>query len=174
MMRLCSKFVCVRSGTLLFARAGTTMVEFAVVAGAFVALVLLTCEVSYQVTIDLALNFGARAASRFGMTGAAVPTGMTPAPASRAAAIQQLVVNATGGLLQSSRLALVETAYPSVPDFVTATAGSAGAGGPTQIVQYTLTYTQPYLTGIPALIMRQNFLAHHATVVVLNEPYPAS
>jgi len=166
MMRIVSKF--------LQARRGTSIIEFAVVAGAFVALVLLTCEVSYQVTIDLALNFGARAASRFGMTGATAPAGMSPPPASRGAALQQIVINATGGLLQLSRLALVETAYPTVSYFVTSTAGSAGAGGPTQIVQYSLTYTQPYLTGIPALIMGQSFIAHHATVVVLNEPYSSS
>lgn len=150
---------------------GTSTLEFAVVGAVFISLVLFTMEVCWQMTIDLALNYGARAASRFGMTGAPVPAGMTPGPSSRSDAILRLVVGSTGGILLAGRLQLNETAYPSFAAVGIATSATPGAGGPGQIVRYSLSYSQPFITLMPSLFVGSSAAVHHATVVVLNEPY---
>ncbi len=152
----------------------TTAVEFALAGGAFVALLLLTAEVGWQMAIDLALDYGARAASRFGVTGAAMPPGITPPPATRADAIAQLVISTTGGLLLTSRLTMSETSYGAFSSIGNASAATPGPGTAGQVVQYTLSYAQPFITPLAAVVIGNPTLIHHATVVVLNEPFPSS
>jgi Flp pilus assembly protein TadG len=152
---------------------GAAALEFALVGLAFMSLAMLTMETGWQLMIDSALVAGARAASRFGSTGQTVAAGITPAPSDRASSIVSLVLQSSGGLLQAGRLQFTAAAYPDVA----AVAGGHGTPGPgtaSQIVQYTFTYTQPYLTPIAAAITGSPQLIHSAQVIVLNEPFPAN
>lgn len=154
--------------------AGGTALEFAVVASALIALTLLVLETGWQLAIGAALDYGARAASRFGITGAAAPPGMTPVPASRADALRAVVIQAAGGLLLDSRLTLNETSYASFGAIGTPQAGTPGAGTGGQIVEYNLSYTQPFLTGLAAAVTGSASVVHTASVIVVNEPFPAN
>jgi Flp pilus assembly protein TadG len=154
--------------------AGAVAVEFAVVGAVFISLLLLAVETGWQFVIDAALGAGGREASRFGTTGATAPAGMAPAPATRDDSIMQIVIQTSGGfLLQPSRLQFTATSYAS---FAAAKAGvnpTDGPGSGGQVVQYTFTYTQPYLTPVAIAIAGSDQLLHILTVTVLNEPFPS-
>ena len=49
-----------------------------------------------------------------------------------------------------------------------------GPGIGTQVVCYTFTYTQPYLTPIAAAITGDLSMVHSVAVTVLNEPFPSN
>ena len=153
---------------------GTTSVEFAIVGAAFIAFMLLTLETGYQMLIEAALNSGARAASRFGTTGATTPYGITPPPASRADSMVQLVIQNSGGMLLASQLTISETSYANAADLASGTGGTAGPGAAGQVARYSFTYNQPYLTPIAVAITGAKQLVHSVTITVLNEPFPAS
>jgi hypothetical protein len=155
-------------------KAGAASVEFAIVGAAFVSLMLLAMEAGWQIVTDAALGAGARAASRFGTTGATAPAGMTPPPTSRTDSITQLVIQNSGGLLQASQLTIAETSYPSFASIGISGTGSPGPGKGDQVVQYTFVYTQPYLTPIAIAITGSQQLVHTVAVTVLNEPFPSS
>ena len=152
-------------------RSGAAAVEFAIIGLAFVGLLLLAMEVGWQMVIDSALGIGARAASRFGTTGATVAQSITPAPTDRNTSIEDLVILNSGNLLQPSRLQITEASYPSFAA-IGAGGGTSGPGSASQVVQYTFTYTQPYLTPIAATITGQSQVVHSVQVTVLNEPFP--
>jgi hypothetical protein len=155
-------------------KAGATSIEFAIVGAAFMSLLLLAMEAGWQIVIDAALGAGARAASRFGTTGATAPAGMTPPPTSRTDSITQLVIQNSGGLLQASKLTIAETSYANFASVGISGAGTPGPGGGDQVVQYTFVYTQPYLTPIAAAVTGSQRLVHTVAVTVLNEPFPSS
>lgn len=150
---------------------GAVALEFAIVGSALVTMFLLALEVGWQVAIDAALNAGARAASRFGSTGTTVAAGITPAPTDRNASIEQLTIVTSGGLLLPSRLQINEMSYASFAA-LSSGAGTAGPGDASQVVRYSFTYTQPYLTPIAAAITGQSQIVHSVTITVLNEPFP--
>ncbi len=154
-------------------RRGATAVEFAAVGSALFLLLLMTVELSMQLLSGLVLEYGAVAAARFGVTGAVIPPGMTPPPATRAEAIARLVVQYSGGLLVQSRLTLSMASYGSFAALKTHTGGVAGPGAAGQVVQYTLSYDQPFVTRFPTMITGASTIVHHATVVVQNEPFPS-
>jgi hypothetical protein len=153
---------------------GAVAVEFALVGLAFVSLLLLALETGWQLLIDSALGAGARAASRFGSTGTKVAAGITPPPPDRNSSIEGLAIQYSGGLLLPSRLQITEASYSG---FAAAAAGSGGTPGPgtaSQVVKYTFTYTQPYLTPIAVAITGQQQFVHSVQVTVLNEPFPTN
>jgi len=153
---------------------GAATVEFALVALAFISLLLLAMETGWQTLIDAALGAGARAASRFGSTGTKVAVGIEPPPPDRNTSIEDIVIQNSGGLLQPSRLQITEAGYAS---FATLAAGGDSTPGPGvagQVVHYTFTYTQPYLTPIAAAITGQSQMIHSIQVTVLNEPFPSN
>jgi Flp pilus assembly protein TadG len=154
-------------------RSGAAAVEFAVIGMAFVALLLLAMEVGWQMVIDSALGVGARSASRFGTTGAAVAQGVIPPPTDRNTSITDLVILNSGNLLQPSHLQIAEASYASFAA-IAGGAGTAGPGSASQVVQYTFTYTQPYLTPIAATITGQSQVVHSLQITVLNEPFPTN
>lgn len=156
------------------ATSGAAALEFAIIGTAFVSLLLLAVETGWQLVIEAALNAGAQAASRFGSTGATVAPNIVPPPATRNNSIQQIIIQNSGGLLQIAQLQIAEASYAS---FAAVTAGgpsTPSAGSASQVVQYTFTYTQPYLTPLAATIMRKSNLIHSVNVTVLNEPFPAN
>jgi len=153
---------------------GAVAVEFAFIGLAFVSLLLLAMETGWQLLIDSALGAGARAASRFGSTGTKVAAGITPPPPDRNSSIEGLVLQYSGGLLLASRLRVTEASYA---DFTAAAAGGAGTPGPgtsSQVVRYTFTYTQPYLTPMAIAITGRQQFVHSVQVTVLNEPFPTN
>jgi hypothetical protein len=154
-------------------RAGVATLDFAIVGTVFVSLLALAFDAGWQIVVEAALGAGGRAASRFGTTGATAPAGMTPAPTTRTDSILQIVLQNSGGLLQASRLVITESSYANFA----ALAGGGGATGPGsggQVVQYSFTYTQPYLTPIAMAITGAQQMVHNVTVTVLNEPFPSS
>jgi len=154
-------------------RSGATAVEFGIVGGVFVMLILLTMETCWQLVIAAALDYGTHVASRFGITGAAAPANMSPPPPSRAAAIQALVIQSSGNLLSPTRLAISENDYASFAAVGgTAPPAGTGPGSGGQVVQYTLSYNQPFLTPLPAALLGQAGITHQTTLTVLNEPFP--
>ena len=152
-------------------------VEFAFVGLAFVSLLFLVLETGWQLLVESALNAGAMAASRFGSNGATVAAGITPAPTDRISSIQGVVLQSAGGVLLASRLQIQQASYVSfaaLASDVTQTNGVNGAGTGNQVVHYTLTYTEPYLTPIAAAIAGKTQMIHTVQVTVLNEPFPSN
>ncbi|HME26296.1 MAG TPA: hypothetical protein VKI44_34055 [Acetobacteraceae bacterium] len=148
-------------------------IEFAFVGLAFISLMLLAMETGWQLLIESALGAGARAASRFGSTGTTVAAGITPPPPDRNTSIEDLVIQNSGNLLLPNRLLITDASYASFAA-VTGGGGTPGPGNAGQVVQYTFTYTQPYLTPMAVAIIGQQNLIHSVQVTVLNEPFPAN
>jgi Flp pilus assembly protein TadG len=153
---------------------GGATLEFAIIGPVFVFLLLLAMETGWQSVIDTALGAGARAASRFGSTGATVAPGISPPPTSRNDSLQQVVIHNSGGLLQASRLQIAGRSYASFAAIAAHGPSTPGPGGADQVVQYTFTYTQPYLTPIAVAIVGRQQLVHTVGVTVLNEPFPSN
>jgi hypothetical protein len=115
-----------------------------------------------------------REASRFGVTGAAYPPGMSAnPPQSREDAITAIIAYYGAGLIDQGRLRVTLTVYPSF-GAVGQGGGTSGAGGPGDVVQYQVTYTQPFLTSLAASIAGTSSLQHSSTTVVKNEPFPTN
>jgi hypothetical protein len=138
---------------------------------------LLTLETGWQLLIESAVNAGTMAASRIGSTGTAVAAGITPPPPDRNSSIQAVLIQNSGGLLQAAQLQIAESSYVSYsalsndPTYIN---GATGPGTASQIVHYTITYTQPYLTPIAAAIAGQSAMIHTVRATVLNEPFPSN
>ncbi len=158
----------VRRGSNLGKR-GVSAVEFALTASIFMGLMLLTMEVCYDLAVGAALDYGAWAASRFGTTGSLTAPGL--ATADRSSSIQALVIQNSGLLLSSTNLTVAESAYSNFGAASAQAGASGGAGTSGQVVAYTLTYSQPFLTPIAAVLAGATNLIHTSTVVVLNEPF---
>lgn len=153
---------------------GAVAIEFALVGLTFISLLLLALETGWQLVFESALGAGARAASRFGSTGTTVAAGITPAPADRNSSILDLAIQNSGNLLQADRLQITEASYASFAVLAAGGASTAGPGTASQVVVYTFTYTQPYLTPIAVAITGQQQMVHSVQVTVLNEPFPAN
>ena len=156
------------------ATSGAVAIEFAIVGLVFTTLLLLAMETAWQLVIDSALGAGARAAARFGSTGTTVAAGITPAPPDRATSITDVAIQSSGNLLLTSRLQISETSYNAFSTSCGGQGGIAGPGTASQVVCYTFTYQQPYLTPIAVAITGQQSLTHSAYVTVLNEPFPSN
>ena len=150
-------------------RGGTSAVEFALTASIFMGLMLMTMEVCYDLAVGAALDHGAWMASRFGTTGSLTAAGL--GTSDRVSSIAAVVIQNGGALLSSPNLQIGENAYASFGGAAAMSGGSSGAGGSGQVVAYTLTYSQPYLTPIAAALAGSAILVHTSTVVVLNEPF---
>ena len=153
---------------------GAVAIEFAMIGLVFMSLLLLAMETAWQLVIDSALGAGARAAARFGSTGTTVAAGITPAPPDRNTSIMDTAIQSSGGLLLASRLQISESSYANFSTACGNQAGTAGAGTANQVVCYTFTYQQPYLTPIAVAITGQQQMTHTAQVIVFNEPFPSN
>ena len=99
---------------------------------------------------------------------------ITPPPPDRNTSIEDVLIQNSGGLLRADRIQIVEASYASFAALAGGGASTPGPGAASQAVQYTVTYTQPYLTPIATAITGQTQLIHHVHVVVLNEPFPSN
>jgi Flp pilus assembly protein TadG len=159
------------SGTALRWRAGTTSVEFALAAIPFVILLIGIIELAWQFTTAAALDAAVLRASRFGITGQATTAGEPAQYTCRSQTIAWVITSSTGGFLNPANLTVSTASYANASELSSGTpVAGAGTGG--QVVTYTVTYRQPFLTsawinfiGGPAA------LTHQATVVVKNEPF---
>jgi Flp pilus assembly protein TadG len=161
-------------------RGATTALEFAFVAPVFIVMLLMVFEFGFQLAVDLALNFGTTSAARYASTGAVTGTvGTNGSNGTNDAAIRSVIVSSTGGWLNPSRFVISATSYGNPANYVAGTGGASGSNGSSgSVVVYSITYNQPFLTGLPALVARLaspspigTSIAHHTTVVVQNEPY---
>jgi Flp pilus assembly protein TadG len=161
---------------------GVSSVEFAILAPVFLTLVLATIELGWQISVASALDFGARAAGRAGITGTA--SGVQDTAAKREDAIRKAVLAWSGSFLSDSQLLpLCEKNYDTIDNARNDTArctsnasGTFGAGNGRQYVRYSLTYNSPLLTegitgGLVSAALGRSSFTFNSTVLVTNEPF---
>lgn len=156
--------------SLLRRRRGATAMEFAAVAPAFITILLLIMETAWQLTVDSALTIGLFLGARYGITGAGYAAG------TRDATILSTIISSSGGVLQQANLTLSSQAYPNPAVYAAGGAAATGSGSSGQLVVYTATYNQPFLTIFPGAVLRSygntsNSISHTAKMVVQNEPF---
>nr|WP_282572041.1 TadE/TadG family type IV pilus assembly protein [Roseomonas acroporae] len=151
------------------------MAEFGLVAPILLMLLLGLIEGGWQMLTAVALDFGARQASRFGALGTASPDWLPgPAPASREAALRQIVLYYGQGVLDPARLTVSLAAYADAGALRTGTGAVTGsAGGAAAMVTYQFDYTQPafILAPLSRSLWGRSFFVHRAHTVVRNEPF---
>jgi Flp pilus assembly protein TadG len=153
-------------------RSAATAVEFAAISVVLLTIVVILIEASVQLLTHSLLEYGVREASRFGVTGQAVPSSMSAnPPVSREAAITDIIAGCGLGLIKLANLTVTVTTYPN---FNNGAKGTAGAGGPGAIVRYQAIYTEPFLTSVAAAITGMPAIQHTVTMFVQNEPFPSS
>ena len=159
-------------------RSANVAIELAIIIPAMVLLMVVLVEGSVQLLTASALQYGLRQAVRFGITGLPYPESMgAHPPASREAAIAQIIAGAGLGLIKASSLHVDTTSFA---DFTSVGKGGTAnsAGGPSAIVQYKVGYMQPWLFGgsayPPAFITGLPGMQYNLTTVVQNEAFPTN
>ncbi|MBR0680586.1 pilus assembly protein [Roseomonas eburnea] len=154
-------------------RRGAIVLEFALTGPMLLALMMTVLEGAWQALTAATLDVGAREASRFGATGAAAPDWLPPpAPATREEAVRRIVLHYGPHVLHQDRLSITVAAYAGPAALGTPGAAQAGAGEAGQTVLYDLSYQQPFLTPVPALMLGRSSLEHRSRMIVRNEPFP--
>jgi Flp pilus assembly protein TadG len=150
-------------------RRGTTAVESALTANAFLLLVFLMFEAAWMMTIEMAMNDAAQEASRLGSLGT------LPATGSREDAIKAAMVTRAAGLLASANLTITMQSYGGAYNYGHHAANATqtpGPGSSRQLVQYVVAYAQPLLTPFATLALGgRTSIAHNTTIMVQNEPF---
>lgn len=176
---------------------GAMALEFAFGLPIAVFAVLALVELSMLILVNTLVEGGLREASRFGITGQ-VPNGV-----SREEVIKDLVGENTLGLVDMSKTAVTTKTYSSFAevgrpepfgdgnDNDVCDAGESytdvngngawdddmgadGAGGPGDVVLYTISFEWDFLTPIPGQVFGQDgTIPMNASVVVRNEPWDA-
>ena len=153
---------------------GTTALEFAMLAPILFLIVAGVIEISAQATVAAALDFGARRASRMGVTGSIDGTGTMASDQMRTEALKSTVLSSSGGILTDDRLQLSQSSYGTAADVSAGKNVTAGPGKAGQLVRYELIYIQPLLSysefGVSWFPLTQ--FTHKSTVLVKNEPFP--
>lgn len=158
--------------SVLRSRRGTTALEFAIASVPFLMLFIGIIELAWQFTTAAALDAAVLRASRFGVTGQATTANEPAQYTCRSQTIAWIITSSTGGFLKGANLTVSTAAYGNASDLSGNTfASGAGTGG--QIVSYSVTYTQPFLTGVAwtNFVGGSGAITHRATVVVKNEPF---
>jgi len=124
---------------------GSNLIEFAIIAPIFILINIGILDLGAMMIVQNSLDAGARAASRFGLTGATAGSTRTTAIVNE---INTTVSDYSGGLVQTQNLLINIEAYPNLTNYVanTGTTGSYGTGG--QIVKYTISYNWPTFLAI--------------------------
>jgi Flp pilus assembly protein TadG len=179
-------------------RDGNALVEFALLAPAFVLMVIGIVELSLLFLGEVLLQGAVADASRFGLTGRSLD-GRT-----REEAIRQIVDEGTFGLIDTAQLRLDTLVYPSFdsigkPEGFTdqngngtwdsgepftdvngngtwdADIGAAGLGGPSDVVLYRVTAPWQMLTPlIRGIVPADGMLELEASLAIRNEPFPVA
>ncbi len=172
-------------------RAGNTMVEFALIGPVFLVMVLGIFEVCLILFTSGSLQSAVASASRYGITGQAGEAG-------RLTAITQILRDRTFGFIDIEEADISTLVYPSFteigrPEPFTdedgntvydpgepyedingsggwdADMGSAGLGGPGDIVLYNVDYRSRLMNAFVAPLIGD--IRYTATIAVRNEPY---
>lgn len=173
-------------------RAGEAAVEFALVGPLLILLLLASFELAIILFVGGTLESAVLVASRYGVTGRTVEG------VSREGRIRQIIAERTLGMIDLEALTIDTLVYPSFGDigkpepFTDANGngkhdagesftdingngkwdsdmGSAGLGGPGDIVLYKIEYETGAITRLLQPILGR--IKHHAAVAVRNEPY---
>ncbi|MBR0682485.1 pilus assembly protein [Roseomonas eburnea] len=151
--------------------------EFALIAVPFFFMVMACMETAWQLATGAALDHAALRASRYGITGDNAPPGRVTegqenVPVCRSDNIRWMIVRATNGMIKdNSDLTVVTEAWGGVSG-AGGGSGAEGAGSGGQIVSYTITYDQPFISGgIAASFWGGNSIRHRAFLMVKNEPF---
>lgn len=173
---------------------GSLAVEFAFAAPILVTVIFGIAELAMALVVSSLIEGGLRDAARFGITGREMP-GVT-----REAVIRQIIQDATGGLVDMSTAQISSKVYPSFVTIGTAEPfedangnatyddgenftdingngqwdsdmGVSGAGGPGDIVLYTIRYDLPLLTPLLGGIFGGDGFKLSASIPVRNEPF---
>jgi Flp pilus assembly protein TadG len=160
-------------------RSGATIEEFAIISLALISLVVFLIEGSFQLLTAAMLQYGLREATRFGITGQAYPPGMAASPpASREAAISQIIATSALGLINPSYLSVTLTSYSGFTTAGVAGQGTAGAGGSGAVVKYQVSYRQPWLLNgagyFPVTATGLSGITYSLSTVVQNEAFPSN
>ena len=160
-------------------RSAAAVAEFAVISLALISLVVFLIEGSFQLLTAAVLQYGMREAARFGITGAAYPPSMAAdPPASREAAITQIITTSAMGLINPSYLSVTLTTYSGFNTVGVVGQGTAGAGGSGAVVQYQVSYYQPWLLSgagyLPVTATGLSGITYSLSTVVQNEAYPSN
>jgi len=184
-----------RLGRLLRCARGVSTIEFAVAAPTLFLVATMLIEFAMMMFVQALLEGGLREAARFGVTG------YTPAGVTREDQIRQTVASNMAGLVDMSTASVSELIYPSFSDVGKpepfsdvngngaydsgepfsdingngvwdADMGAAGAGGPSDIVLYTVAVDWRPMTPLVApLFGSDGKIRMKASVAVRNEPY---
>lgn len=157
-------------------RRGVAATEFALISIPFFIMIMASMETAWQLATGAALDHAALRASRYGITGSNTPpswqtAGQQTVPTCRSGNIAWLVSQSTGGMLRPDNLTITTATWSGVAGAGAGT-GTAGAGSGGQIISYTLSYRQPFITGaVASSIFRVTSFTHQAFLMVKNEPF---
>lgn len=177
-------------GCVLAGRRGSTALEFGLVAPFLILAAVAFFEYGLRLAVQASLDFGAREASRAGITGSPPPAGMT-----RREQLESIVRGSVIRLVDPARIAVSMLSYDSYQDIGQpepvvdlngngrwdggepftdvngngrwdADRGATGPGESGQVVLYRVTYSDTAISGLfPAV-------TYEARILVRNEPYP--
>lgn len=127
-------------------------------------------EIGWQLTVASALDRATLRASRFGVTGQQTAAGAPSSVSCRSQSLVWVIVNSSGNVLHADQLTLTLASYAGASSMNGASTAGAGSGG--QVVMYTASYVQPFMTlGWLHLIGGPSAITHTATVTVKNEAF---
>ncbi len=151
-------------------RRGSAGAEFGLVLPAFLMAAIGVVEVGWQLTVASTLERATAKASRFGITGQQTRAGAPADFACRSQTIPWIITNAAGRILSPQRLQVTTGAHGAASGMNLPATPGAGLGG--QVVTYSVTYTEPFLSGVwLGLLGGPEHLVHRATIVVKNEAF---
>jgi Flp pilus assembly protein TadG len=158
------------AGACVGNRRGSAAVEFGLLLPLYLAAVIGVVEIGWQLTVASALDRGTLRASRFGMTGQATAPGAPAAVGCRSQGIPWMITRSSADILRPERLTVTLGAYSSASRMGDPPVAGAGTGG--QVVTYTVTYRQPFLTGAwMNLIGGPAEIVHRSAIIVRNEAF---
>ncbi len=185
----------VRWGTWARCRKGVAALEFGLAAPVVLIAVAGLMDISAVMFVQSLMEGALRDASRYGITGY-IPAGTT-----REDEIRRIIADDTLGLIDMNRVVIQTLVYPGFSDvgqpepFLDANGngvrdpgesytdlngngqwdadiGTAGLGGPGQVVEYKISYDWHVLTPVTVSFMGDNgVLPLSASLSVRNEPY---
>lgn len=165
-------FSCLKFRRLLAAarsRKGSTAVEMALVAPVFFLLMMGIVETTLILMTQHLIENAAYNASRLAKTGY-VANGESQMQT--VTDILDRELSSLGGVIDVNKIQMSSTAYSNLSNIGASGQGSAGLGGSSQIVVYTVTYPWKLFTPMmSAIIGSSGTLNLTSRIVVRNEPY---
>ena len=162
-------FTRARRGLINKARRGIVALEMALISPVFFLMLIGLVELSLIVTAQQMLESAAFNASRLAKTGYTT-TGSTQQATVLALLNQE--IQSFGTMLDPNKLTITYTAYNSFAGIGVNGQGTAGLGGPQQIVVYKINYPWPLFTPLLGTMMGDHGTLNLTTqIVVRNEPY---